>query len=285
MHSSTDQRWATPAQRHTAKAARQKTSFLWEWRLSSSLLGWFPNTSITWIPCCEFLISSGLLLLFLLQPQPATPRLMLCSKDFHSNQLITKTKPHILLAEPFLTLRPIQPYLQSSNFHTRVWDISWNIHGKENSSWWSRSTAPKLEHTSESPKFSSVQSLSRVWLFVTPWTSAYQASLSITNSQSLLKLTSIESVMTSNHLIFHRPFSSHLQSFSASGSFKMSQFLTSQGQSIGVSASVSVLPINIQDWFPVGGTGWIFLQSKGLSKVFSNTTVQKHQFFSTQLSL
>ena len=80
------------------------------------------------------------------------------------------------------------------------------------------------------------------------------------------------------------PFSSHLQSFPAPGSFPMSRFFTSGGQSIGVSASVSVLPMNIQDWFPLGCTGWISLQSKGLSRVFSNTIVQKHQFFSPQLS-
>ena len=79
------------------------------------------------------------------------------------------------------------------------------------------------------------------------------------------------------------PFSSCLQSFPASGSFPMSQFFASGGQSIGVSAS-SVLPMNIQDRFSLGWTGWISLQSKGLSRVFSNTTVQKHQFFSTQLS-
>ena len=80
------------------------------------------------------------------------------------------------------------------------------------------------------------------------------------------------------------PFSSCLQSFPASGSFPMSQFFTSGGQNIGVSASASVLPMNIQDWFPLGWTGWIPLQSKGLSRVFSNTTVQKHQFFGAQLS-
>ena len=78
------------------------------------------------------------------------------------------------------------------------------------------------------------------------------------------------------------PFSC-LQSFPASGSFQMSQFFTSGGQMIGVSASISVLPMNIQDWFPLGWTGWISLQSKRLSRVFSNTTVQKHQFFSAQL--
>ena len=80
------------------------------------------------------------------------------------------------------------------------------------------------------------------------------------------------------------PFS-RLQSCPASGFFQMSQFFTSGGQSIGVSASASVLPMNIQDWFPLGWTGWISLQSKGLWRVFSNTTVQKHQFFSTHLSL
>ena len=81
------------------------------------------------------------------------------------------------------------------------------------------------------------------------------------------------------------PFSSHLQSFPGSGSFQMSQFFASGDQSTGVSASTSVLPMNIQDWFPLGWTAWISLQSKGLSRVFSNTTVQKHQFFVTQLSL
>ena len=81
------------------------------------------------------------------------------------------------------------------------------------------------------------------------------------------------------------PFSSCPQSFPASGSFQMSQFFTWGGQSIGVSTSTSVLPMNIQDLFSLGWTGWISLQSKGLSRVFSNTTIQKHQFFSAQLSL
>ena len=80
------------------------------------------------------------------------------------------------------------------------------------------------------------------------------------------------------------PFSSCLQSFPASGSFPLSQFFASGGQSIGVSAWTSVLPMNIQDWLPLGWTGWTSLKSKGLSRVFSNTTVQKHQFFGTQLS-
>ena len=81
------------------------------------------------------------------------------------------------------------------------------------------------------------------------------------------------------------PFSSCLQSFPASGSFQISQFFTSGGQSIGVSASTSVLLMNIRDWFPLGWTGWISLLFKGLSRVFSNTTVWKHQFFGIQLSL
>ena len=80
------------------------------------------------------------------------------------------------------------------------------------------------------------------------------------------------------------PFSSRLQSFPASGSFQMSQLFASGGESIGVSASTSVLPVNTQDWSPLGWTVWISLQSKGLSRVFSNTTAQKHQFFGTQLS-
>ena len=108
--------------------------------------------------------------------------------------------------------------------------------------------------------------------------------LSITSSQSLLRLMSIESVMPSNHLILFIPFSSRLQSFPAPRSFPMSQFFAWGGQSTGVSASASVLPMNIQDSFPIWWTGWISLQSKGLSRVFSNTTVQKHQFFGAQLS-
>ena len=80
------------------------------------------------------------------------------------------------------------------------------------------------------------------------------------------------------------PFSSCIQSFPASGSFQMSQLFTTGGQSIGVSASTSVLPMNTQDWSPLGWTRWISLQSKGLSRVFSNITVEKHQFFGTQLS-
>ena len=94
---------------------------------------------------------------------------------------------------------------------------------------------------------------------------------------------SIESVMPSNHLILCHPLLLLPLSFPAPGSFPVSQFFTSGGQSIGVSALASVLPMNIQDWFPLGWTGLTYLQFKGLSGVFFNTTVQKHQFFSVQL--
>ena len=126
-----------------------------------------------------------------------------------------------------------------------------------------------------------VQLLSHVQLFVTLLTAASQASLSFTISQSFLKLTSIDSMMPSNHIILCSLFSCP-QSFPASGSFPMTWLFASGGQSIG--ASVSVLPVYIQSWFPLGLTGLILL-SNGLSRVFSNTTVQKHQFFNTQPSL
>ena len=139
-----------------------------------------------------------------------------------------------------------------------------------------------------SGQVSSVQSLSHVQLFATPQTVECQVSLSITNSWSLLKLLSVKLVMPSNHLILCCPFSSCLQSFPASGSFPMSQFFASGGQSTGALASASVLPMNIQDWFPLGMAGLISLQSKGLSRVFFNTTVWKHlrgsAFFMIQLS-
>ena len=171
-------------------------------------------------------------------------------------------------------------------------------------------------------KFSSLQSLSRVRLFVTPWTAARQDSLFITNSWSLLKLMSIVGgdSQPSYPVV---PFSSCPQSFPVSGSFQMSQFFASGSRSIGVSASASVLPVNIQDWFPIWRrkwqptpvllagkshgrrslvgysprgrrvwhdwatklsfplrwTGWISLQSKGISRVFSNIIVQKLQIF------
>ena len=109
---------------------------------------------------------------------------------------------------------------------------------------------------------------------VIPWTAALQACLSITNSQSLLKLSPLNQWCHPTISSSVIPFSSCLLSFPASGSFPMSQFFTSGGQSPRASASSLVLPMNTQDWSPLGWTGWISLQSKGLSRVFSNTTVQ-----------
>ena len=135
-----------------------------------------------------------------------------------------------------------------------------------------------------SVKFSSVQSLSCVRLFATPWITAHQASLSITNSQSLLKLMSIESVMPSSHLILCHPLLLLPPIPPSIRELPTSQIFAWGGQITGVSASASVLPMNTQDWSPLGWTGWISLQSKGLSRLFSNITVQKHQFFGAQLS-
>ena len=132
--------------------------------------------------------------------------------------------------------------------------------------------------------FSSVQSLSRVWLFATPWTAASQ--ILCPSSTPSACLNSCPSSQWCHPTISSSvvPFFSCPQSFPASRSFQMSQLFASGGQSIGVSASTSVLPMNTQDWSPLGWTGWISLQSKGFSRVFSNTRVQKHQFFGAQPS-
>ena len=135
-----------------------------------------------------------------------------------------------------------------------------------------------------SVQFSLVQSLSHVQLLATPWTAAHWTSLFITNSLSLLKLMSIESVMSSNHLILCCPLLLPPSIFLSIRVFSNESVLHIRCQSIGVSASASVLPMNTQDWSLLGWTGWISLQSKGLSRVFSSTTVQKHQFCA-QLSL
>ena len=127
-----------------------------------------------------------------------------------------------------------------------------------------------------------------VRFFMTPWIAAHQASLSITNFQSLPKLMSIELGMPSNHLILCHPLFPHLHSFPESWSFQMSQFFASGGQSIGASASTSVLPKTSQDWFPLGWTGWISLQSKGLSSLLqhhsSKASILHSAFFIVQLS-
>ena len=117
----------------------------------------------------------------------------------------------------------------------------------------------------------------------TPWTAARQAFLSVTNSWSLLKPMSIESGMPSNHLTLCRPLLLPPSIFPSNTVFSNESVLHIRWPVI--SALASVLPMNTQDGSPLGWTGWIFLQSKGLSRVFSNTTVQKHQFFSTLLSL
>ena len=131
----------------------------------------------------------------------------------------------------------------------------------------------------------SVQLLGRVRLFETPWTTACQESLSITNFQVYPNPCPLSQWCHPTIASSIIPFSSQPQSFPASGPFRMSQLFTSGGQSIGVSALASVLPMNTQGWSPLGWTGWISLQSKGLSIVFSNITAQKHQFFGAQLSL
>ena len=129
-----------------------------------------------------------------------------------------------------------------------------------------------------SVQFSSVAQLC---LTVTQWTAARQASLSIINSWNLLKLMSIESVMPSNHLILCHPLLLLPSIFPSVRVFQMSQLFASDGQSIGVSGSTSVLPVNIQDWFPLGLTDWIFFLSKGLSRVF----LQHHSSKSSILRL
>ena len=130
-----------------------------------------------------------------------------------------------------------------------------------------------------------VQSLSCVPHSATSWTVPHQVSLSSTISWSLLKFMSIEWVILSNHLMFCGPLLLLPSIFPRIRIFSSESVLRIRWPSIGVSTSASVLPMNIQDWFPLGLTGWISLKSKGLSRVFSNTAIQKHQFFGAQLSL
>ena len=135
-----------------------------------------------------------------------------------------------------------------------------------------------------SVQFSSIQLLSCVQLFVIPWTTVLQASLSITNSQRSLRLRSMESVMPSSHLILCPPLLLLPPIPPSITVFSMSQLFAWGGQSTGDSALASFLPKKSQGWSPLEWTGWISWQSKGLSRVFSNTTVQKHQFFRAQPS-
>ena len=135
-----------------------------------------------------------------------------------------------------------------------------------------------------SAPLSSVQPLSRVQLFATPWTAARQPPCPSQTPRACSNPCPLSRWCHPSISSSVIPLSSCLQSFPTSGSFSMSQLFASGGQSIGDSASASVFPMNIQDWSPLGWTGWISLQSKGLSRVLSNTTIQKHQFFSAQLS-
>ena len=147
--------------------------------------------------------------------------------------------------------------------------------------------SPPLIQFSSQPLIQlSSNSLSPARLFVTPWTAAHEASLSITNSQSLLKLMCIPSVMPSNHLILYCPLLLLLSVFLSIRVFLFCFVLFLNESALCIrwpkywSFSFSISPSNEhQDWSPLGWTGWISLQSKGLSRVFSNTTVQKHQFF------
>ena len=132
---------------------------------------------------------------------------------------------------------------------------------------------------------SSVQLLSHVWLFATPWSAAHQASLSFTNSWSLLKLMSIKLVMPPNHLILCHPLLFLPSIFPSIRDFSNESVLHIRWPNYWSFSFNIVLPMNIQDLFPLGWTGWIFLLTKGLSRVLSNSTVQKHQFFGAQLSL
>ena len=139
-----------------------------------------------------------------------------------------------------------------------------------------------MTEATQQQQFISVQSLSCVWLFETPWTVAHQASLSITNSRSYSNSCPFSWWCHPTHSSSLVPFSSLLQSFPASGSF---QWVSSRIRWPKYWSSASVLPVNIQKWFHLEWTGWISLQSKGLSRVFTTTTVQKHQFFIAQLSV
>ena len=143
--------------------------------------------------------------------------------------------------------------------------------------------ATNIYHFPSVLAISIVQSLRHVWLFATPWIAPRQASLSITNSRSSLRLMFIESVMSSSHLILCHPLLLLTPIPPSIKVFSMRQLFPWGGQSIGVSAAASVFPTNTQDW-SLGWTRWISLQSKGLSRVFSNTTVQKHQFLGIHLS-
>ena len=144
--------------------------------------------------------------------------------------------------------------------------------------WWA--IVQRIEEESDLTSF---QSLTHVQIFATPWTATSRLTCPSPTPRACSNSCPLSQwchPIISSSVI---PFSSHFQYFPALESFQMSQFFASGGQSVGVTTLASVLPLNIQDWFPLGWTGFI-LQSKGLSRVFSNTPIQKHQFFSAQLS-
>ena len=159
------------------------------------------------------------------------------------------------------------------------------MNGKENSLKQASEPESDVSRMLDLAQFSSVQSLSHVQLFMTPRTAACQGSPTITNSQSSPKLMSIESVMSSNHLTLFCTLLLLPSIFPNIRVFSNESALPVRWPKYWVSASTSVLPMNTQDWSPFRWTGLISLQSKGLSRGFSNTTVQMHQFFSAQLSL
>ena len=195
-------------------------------------------------------------------------------KDYLLNWESEKATP----SESFL---PVQRCIHLWNFHGH---IAWNTLHQQNMAQVEKRYSHARALLQIKTCVGSVQLLSHVWLFAIPWTTAYQASLSITNSQSLLKLMSIESVMPSNHLILCRPLLLLSSIFPNIRVFSNESVLHIRWPKYW-SFSFSINPSNIQDWLPLGLTGWISLQSKELSRVFSNTAVQKHQFFGLQLSL
>ena len=211
---------------------------------------------------------------FLTTEPPAKPILLLpYPKHIQHRALSTpESQSHViqLVAENLLFIRTIV------DFGETVVSKRKTLAHTELTCGWGKNTAYQ---------FSSVQSLSRIQLFVTPWTAACQASLSITNSRSLPKLMSTESVMPSNHLNLCHPILLLPSIFPLIRVFSNESALHIRWPKYCSFSFTSVLPMNTQDWSPLGWTGWISLQSKGLSRLFSNTTVQKHQFFGTQLSL
>ena len=170
--------------------------------------------------------------------------------------------------------------------------IQSGISSKEKQKYFPSKTKPKKTKRNKGKKyetifnnFCSVQSLSRIQHFVSPWTAACQDSLSITNLWTPHRLMYIESVMPSNHLTLYHPLLFLPSIFPSTRVFSNESALCIRWPKYWILASALVLPVNIQDWFPLAWTGWISLQSNGCSRVLSNTTIQKHQFFRSHLSL